>query len=93
MTDFDFGTVTDWNWKRVHLLKMIEEFEWEQKRDFLAVISNVDKIAAKWDAAKVDYRRHPNTGNSIKLENAEKEFNQVITLLKRELLISKLYKF
>jgi hypothetical protein len=93
MKDFDFGTIFDWNQKRIHILTIINEFPWEQKRDFQSVISNIDKIASKWDLAKVDYRRQPNTTNTIKMSTSEKEFNQVIKLLKKELLISKLCNY
>lgn len=93
MRDFDFGTISDWAQKRIHLLAVIDEFPWEQRRDFKLMLTNIDKIVGKWDAAKVDFRRHPSTANAIKLQEAEKEFNRVISILKKELLISKLCNY
>lgn len=93
MRDFDFGTISDWSQKRINILNLIEEFPWEQKRDFKVLLGNIDRVVNKWDGVKVDYRRHPSTANTVKLEEAEKEFNQAITLLKKELLISKLFNY
>jgi len=89
--DYDIENITDWYTKKIHILSTIDKFSWGDKRDFKLLLDNIDKIVVEWEQAKIRHKTTRNSSTIILVEECENRFKDVIKLLKKELIISKLY--
>lgn len=80
----------EWSMKKTSILSIVNKFEWEEKRQFLVLIRNIDEVCRKLGNAEINYRRHPNTGNTHHYKEAQREFNEAVEMLTNEMMICKL---
>ena len=70
---------------------VLDKLEWDEKRDFLPFIDQIDLEYKKLDNLYIDNRRHPRLEVRQKIELQKKKIEEYITILTTQLMISKLY--
>ena len=70
---------------------VLDKLEWNEKRDFLPFMEQIDLEYKKLDNLYVENRRHPRLEVRQRIENQKSKIEEYITLLITQLMISKLY--
>jgi hypothetical protein len=86
-------THTQWCGFTRHLNSIIDKFPWDEKRDFIVLIKQIEHEYVILDNLRVEQRRHPREAIQFKIEEQKKNIIQYLTMLNNQLMFSKLSAF
>jgi hypothetical protein len=86
-------TYTKWCGFLRRVYPVIDKFPWDEKRDFLVLLKQIEYEYAILDNLRVEQRRHPREAILVKIDEQKQNIVRYLTILNNELMFSKLSAF
>jgi hypothetical protein len=86
----EIETYTKWCGYIRRVYPIIDKFPWDEKRDYLVLLKQIEHEYAVLDNLYVEQRRHPREAIQLKINEQKQNIVQYLTILNNELMFSKL---